>query len=65
MVYCYFQHNDFFHLYTLSEGIIISVRSLQRSEGGVSHKVYIFLIGVTRRVYLAMSACASVRFYAN
>jgi len=35
--------------YTLAEGILISVRSLQRSEGDVSD-----LISMTRRVNLAM-----------
>jgi len=33
-----------FCFYTLAEGIIISVRSLQRSEGDVSDPVYIVYI---------------------
>jgi len=40
---------------------MITVRSLQRSEGNVSDKVYIFLISITRRVNLAMSVCPDER----
>jgi len=40
---------------------MISVRSLQRSEETFPpHKVYIFLISITRRVDLAISVCPSV-----
>jgi len=45
---------------------MISVRSLQRSEGNVSDPmkyICIFLIIVTRRVDLAMSVWPSVRLY--
>jgi len=55
---------SFRYFYTLAEGIMISVRSLQRSEGSVSdpiNKIYIFLICMTRRVDLAISVCPSVR----
>jgi len=49
------------YLYTLAEGIMISVRSLQRSEGDVSDPIkYMFLISITRRDDLAMSVCPSV-----
>jgi len=49
-----------YYYYTLAQGILISVRSLQRSEGFRPHEVYIFLISMTRRVDLAMSVCPSV-----
>jgi len=51
-----------FYLYTLTEGILISVRSLQRSEGDVSDpiKYKYILTSMTRRVDLAMSVCLAV-----
>jgi len=43
---------------------MISVRSLQRSEGDVSDPIkYLFLIRISSRVDLAMSFCPSVRPY--
>jgi len=53
-----------FTFYTLAEGIMISVRSFQRSEGDVSDPIKyicIFLISITRRVDLAMSVCSNER----
>jgi len=32
------------YLYTLAEGIMISVKSLQRSEGGVSDPIYMYIL---------------------
>jgi len=44
--------------YTLAEGIIISPRRLQRKR---SHKVYKFMISITRRVDLVMPVFPSDR----